>query len=118
MELEPEMIRPGGNGYPNENPNGAPGLLPEYCYYPDEGCEFAHSCLNCPFPRCIYDEPGGKQHFVKDLRNKEIIRLYTDGKEIEELAIIFGISQRHFQLLLRPGTPDTRGEIPQRRLGA
>ena len=101
MELEPEIIRPGGNGYPNENPNDEPDLPPEYCYYPDEGCEFAHSCLNCPFPRFIYDEPGGKQRFIKGLRNKEILRLYTDVKEIEELAITFGISQRTVQRALK-----------------
>lgn len=101
MELEPEIIRPGENGYPNENPNDEPDLLPEYCYYPDEGCEFAHSCFNCPFPRCIYDEPGGKQRFIKGLRNKEILRLYTDGKEIEELAITFGVSQRTVQRALK-----------------
>ena len=35
-------------------------LPPEYCHYKDEGCELAKSCLNCPFPGCIYDEPGGK----------------------------------------------------------
>ena len=92
MELEAEIIRPREDRYPSENPNDAPDLLPEYCRYPDEGCEFAHSCLDCPFPRCIYDEPGGKQRFVKDLRNKEILRLYNSGKEIKELAITFSVS--------------------------
>jgi len=33
-------------------------LLPEYCRYQDDGCEFADSCLNCPFPECIYDRLG------------------------------------------------------------
>ncbi|MFC1846997.1 hypothetical protein ACFLYS_02940 [Chloroflexota bacterium] len=27
----------------------------EYCHYKDEDCELAISCLNCPFPGCIYD---------------------------------------------------------------
>jgi hypothetical protein len=102
MELEPEIIRPGENSYPSENPNDEePDLLPEYSHYPDEGCEFAHSCLDCPFPRCIYDEPGGKQRFIKDLRNKEMLRLYTGGKEIKELAITFGVSQRTVQRALK-----------------
>jgi hypothetical protein len=30
MELEPEIIRPGENSYPSENPNDEPDLLPEY----------------------------------------------------------------------------------------
>ncbi len=101
MELEPEIIRPGGNSYLTENPYHESDLLPEYCHYPDEGCEFADSCLNCPFSRCIYDEPGGKQHFVKDLRNQEILRLYTEGKEIAELAVMFGVSQRTIQRALK-----------------
>jgi hypothetical protein len=33
-------------------------LLPEYCRYQDDGCEFADACLNCPFPDCIYAQPG------------------------------------------------------------
>jgi len=35
--------------------------LPEYCRYQDDGCEFADACLNCPFPDCIYAQPGGGQ---------------------------------------------------------
>jgi hypothetical protein len=41
-------------------------LPPEYCHYRDDGCEFADnllhckaSCLSCPFPNCVYDEPRG-----------------------------------------------------------
>jgi len=34
-------------------------LPPEYCDYHDEGCEYAASCLACPFPQCLYDEPRG-----------------------------------------------------------
>jgi hypothetical protein len=100
MELESE-IRLGGRGDFPENPDSDPDLLPEYCHYQDEGCEFAHSCLNCPFTRCIYDEPGGKQHFIKGLRNQEILRLYSDGKGIKELAAIFGVSQRTIQRALK-----------------
>jgi hypothetical protein len=68
--------------------------LPEHCHYRDEGCELAESCLNCPFSRCIYDEPGGKQHFVKTLRDREIRRRYRSGSSLRELAALFGISQR------------------------
>ncbi len=38
-----------------------PDLKPEYCHYRDEGCEYAKACLECPFPQCLYDEPGGRQ---------------------------------------------------------
>ncbi|MBA7529911.1 hypothetical protein ES705_22110 [subsurface metagenome] len=35
-------------------------LPPEFCHYQDNGCEFADSCLNCPFTECLYAEPGGQ----------------------------------------------------------
>jgi len=77
-------------------------LPPEYCRYRDEGCEFADSCLNCPFPKCIYDEPGGKQHWLKRLRDKEIVNLFTNkSKEVKELALMFGVSQRTVQRALK-----------------
>jgi hypothetical protein len=77
-------------------------LPPECCRYQDEGCEFANSCLNCPFEKCIYDEPRGKQHYIKRLRDKEIARRFTnDGKEIKELALMFGLSQRTVQRALK-----------------
>ena len=77
-------------------------LPPEYCHYRDEGCEFAGSCLNCPFPRCIYDEPGGKQHWLKKLRAREMARLFTtEGRGIKELALMFGVSQRTVQRALK-----------------
>ena len=77
-------------------------LPPEYCQYRDEGCELAESCLNCPFPQCVYDEPRGKQRRQKKLRNSEIARLFSDeSKEVKELATIFGVSQRTIQRALK-----------------
>jgi len=77
-------------------------LPPEYCRYRDEGCEFTDSCLNCPFEKCIYDEPRGRQRYIKRLRAKEIARLFTTGgKGIKELALMFGLSQRTVQRALK-----------------
>ena len=79
-----------------------PDLPPEYCRYRDEGCEFAGSCLDCPLPRCIYDEPGGKQRWLKRLRDRQIVKLFsTRRKGIKELALMFGISQRTVQRALK-----------------
>ena len=70
-------------------------LPPEYCHYKDEGCELAKSCLNCPFPRCIYDVPRGKQHLLKGRRDRQILyQFHKEGKGVKKLAIAFGISQR------------------------
>lgn len=77
-------------------------LPPEYCHYRDEGCEVADSCLNCPFPKCIYDEPGGRKHWLKRQRDREIIRLFNaEGKGVKELASMFGLSQRTVQRALK-----------------
>ena len=77
-------------------------LPPEYCHYQDEGCDLAHSCLNCPFPQCIYEQHGGRQRWLKKLRNREIARLLnSEGKGVKELALMFGLSQRTVQRALR-----------------
>ncbi len=79
-----------------------PDLPPEYCHYKDEGCELADSCLSCPLPQCIYDEPGGRQHWLKKMRDREICRLFTrEGKGVKELALTFGLSQRTIQRALK-----------------
>ena len=77
-------------------------LPPEYCAYPDEGCEFSESCLNCPLPLCVYEEPNGRQRLIKETRNMKIAGMYIhEGKSTEELAEIFGVSQRTVQRILK-----------------
>ena len=99
---EHQIVIRGGQAVEVERPNIELDLPPERCHYRDEGCQFAASCLNCPFPRCIYDEPGGGQHWLKRRRDREITRLFTDeGKRVKELAVNFGVSQRTVQRALR-----------------
>ncbi|MDD5191121.1 MAG: helix-turn-helix domain-containing protein [Dehalococcoidales bacterium] len=77
-------------------------LPPEYCLYPDMGCEFSPSCLNCCLPLCVYDEPGGKQALHKRQRGAEMMRLrHGEGKSVKELAAIFGVSVRTVQRALK-----------------
>ena len=33
--------------------------LPENQDFRDTGCSLSPRCLDCPLPRCRYDEPGG-----------------------------------------------------------
>ena len=97
------------------SPNSELDLPPEYCHYRDDGCELAtaylghkSSCLSCPFTRCIYDEPGGKQHWLKRLRAREMAKLFTtEGKGIKELALMFGVSQRTVQRALKVALGDS-----------
>ena len=89
-------------------------LPPEYCRYRDEGCELADSCLKCPFPRCIYDEPGGKRRWQKKMRAKEMARLFADqGKRVEEIALMFGVSRRTVQRALKLTSGDSNNEGEQ-----
>jgi len=85
-----------------ELPDDGLDLPPEFCRYRDAGCEFASSCLHCPFSQCIYEQPRGRQRWLKRLRAGEIRRLFTTGrKEVKELAIMFGVSQRTIQRALK-----------------
>lgn len=72
-------------------------------YYPDEGCEFSPSCLECPLPRCILDEPGTRRQLKKRNRNEQIIRRFKKGESISDLAKAFGISKRTIQRAVRDG---------------
>ena len=98
-----EMVKLEAKLLAEETPSGIePDLPPEYCHYRDEGCDLANSCLNCPFPQCIYEQHGGRQHWLKKLRDREIARLFSsEGKGVKELALMFGVSQRTVQRALR-----------------
>ena len=77
-------------------------LPPEYCHYQDNGCEFADSCLDCPFPECLYAQPGGQQRWLKCLRDEAVLRLFTDqSKTVKDLALMFGVSRRTIQRILK-----------------
>ena len=86
LELEEEKKEPDARDLP-----------PEYCRYKDEGCEYARACLDCPFPQCLYDEPRGRQRWLKELRNREINRLFETGRKVRELAVMFDVSDRTVQ---------------------
>ena len=99
-----------------ENQHNELDLPPEYCHYRDEGCEFADSCLNCPLSKCIYDEPGGRQHWLKGQRDRQIARLFTaEGKGVKELALMFGLSQRTVQRALKNSLPASSSPPPLKR---
>ncbi|MBN1367947.1 MAG: hypothetical protein JW967_08475 [Dehalococcoidales bacterium] len=75
--------------------------LPENTPYQDEGCFLSNSCLECPFPCCIHDLPGGATKLCKQSRNKEIIRLAKKGIKTKDLAIRFRLSQRNVQMIVQ-----------------
>jgi hypothetical protein len=83
-----------------------PDALPEHTHYRDDGCEVSPSCLRCPLPRCRYDEPGGIRSILAEYRDREIVRLRTEGWKVEDLAAHFQVSRRSiFRILKRHATP-------------
>lgn len=89
--------------------------LPEHCQYRDEGCELAGSCLDCPFPQCIYDTPRGKQALVRERRDGEIARLFREqGRSARELARAFGVSARTVQRVLNRCGPGRKAAVTGR----
>ena len=75
--------------------------LPEEFPYEDKGCELSSSCLNCPFPRCLEEEPWGKERFLKRRRAERMTELKREGKSVQEIARIFEVSPRTVQRWLK-----------------
>jgi hypothetical protein len=68
----------------------------------DTGCEFAPSCLRCPFARCKEDDPAAFQRLDAARRDREIARLRRDhGAPIDMLARAYGLSRRSIFRVLR-----------------
>jgi len=114
MESElSEMVELEEKPLDEEDPEIELDLPPEYCRYRDEGCDLADSCLNCTFPQCIYELPGGRQRWLKKLRNREIAGLFnSEGKGVKELALMFGVSQRTVQRALRSSFSTSSPQTP------
>jgi DNA-binding transcriptional ArsR family regulator len=76
-------------------------LLPEEFPYEDKGCELFPSCLNCPFPDCLKEEPWGKERFLKRRRARRMLELKQEGKSVREIGRIFEVSPRTVQRWLK-----------------
>jgi hypothetical protein len=114
MELDLREIDDDDSKNEEETNEREPDLPPEYCHYRDGGCEFADSCLKCRFPQCLYDQPGGRQRWLKELRNKEISRLFTNGDwGVNELAQLFDLSRRTIQRALKSTLSITSSTIKE-----
>jgi DNA-binding CsgD family transcriptional regulator len=76
-------------------------LLPEEIDWRDEGCEAFASCLNCPLPRCIEEEPRGQQRLKLAARNRRMAELRKHGKSLNEIAELFSVSRRTVERALK-----------------
>ena len=74
----------------------------------DSGCKDAteylghqSSCFTCPFRDCRYGEGGvGLTKMLMNQRNEHILKKYTAGSSIRDLANEFGINIRTIQRVL------------------
>ena len=65
--------------------------------YFDTGCKYSPTCLNCPLPICIYDDPNFFKNFIKENRDKSIFQDYEKGMSVKELSIKYEVSIRTIQ---------------------
>jgi hypothetical protein len=73
----------------------------EYANWKDAGCELHSSCLSCPFPRCIDEEPRGRQRRRLNGRSISMLEMRMQGKVVKEIAACFGVSVRTVQRALQ-----------------
>ena len=79
--------------------------MPELYPYRDDGCELSPSCLNCPLPRCKYDDPGWIQRERRRKRDAAVLKArHHDRLTVPQLAQRFRVSERTvFRILGRNG---------------
>ena len=65
--------------------------------YFDTGCKYSPTCLNCPLPICVYDDPNFFKNFIKESRDKSIFQDYEKGMSVKELSIKYEVSIRTIQ---------------------
>ncbi len=100
VEKSFERVREIGPSEPDKSPdkdshNDPIDLRPEFCFYKDEGCKLAKSCLKCPFPRCVDDQLRGRRKWLREHRDKEIVRLrIVEKKLIREIAADLNVTKR------------------------
>jgi DNA invertase Pin-like site-specific DNA recombinase len=69
----------------------------EYANWKDAGCDLSPACLECPLPRCIEEEPRGRQKRRLDHRTEAMKELRKQGKDTQEIAAAFSVSERTVQ---------------------
>lgn len=61
----------------------------------DEGCEMSPSCLDCPLPRCRYDDPEWFRRWLHEQRDRKVLEASQGGKvSIRQLAERFSVTER------------------------
>ena len=105
MPVQVQQRKGGSRGYPpgvatdRYTPSEKKGVRAA----PSQGCDVYPLCLECPLPRCVYEEPGGEKRALREKRNHEIRRLFQKGIGVEELAFAFHLSFRSIYRIIGDG---------------
>ena len=76
--------------------------VPEMYHYEDTGCEVSLSCLNCPLPRCKYDDPVWFQRYRRMGRDLKVWRtIHSERLTAEEAAQRFSVTVRTVFRIMR-----------------
>lgn len=76
-------------------PGTALDSVPEFYHYEDTGCEVSRSCLNCPLPRCKYDDPAWFQQHRRMARDLKVWNtMQREDLTVEETADRFSVTVR------------------------
>jgi DNA-binding CsgD family transcriptional regulator len=69
-------------------------LLPDETHYRDTGCDLSPSCLQCPLPRCVEDQPRGRQRHKMRAKGHIASTLAAQGLSQQEIARRLNVSAR------------------------
>jgi len=72
----------------------------EYVNWKDTGCDLYPSCLSCPLPHCIEEQPRGRQRQRMDERSAGMMALRDRGLVAREIAAVYQVSVRTVQRAL------------------
>ena len=88
--------------------------IPEFYHYEDTGCEVSSSCLQCPLPKCKYDDPTWYQknrRIAKDL--KILSAMKNENLTVEQTADKFSVTVRTIFRIMRRCREDVEVNISQ-----
>ena len=73
-----------------------------------DGCRVAPACLDCPLPRCIYEQDWPGSAPETRARDAELARLSREGWTAARLAARYGITRRHVRRVLAAQREEAR----------
>ena len=69
--------------------------IPEFCHYEDTGCEVSAACLDCPLPRCKFDDPVWYQRNRRLAKDFQVMHtIQQESLSMEEAAERFSVTVR------------------------